>query len=64
MTTFYLIGVQPGLYDAVFPVFITGDSPSQLEFRVEKDVNLGLIGAARVDVALRAPDREYATRAV
>ncbi|HKS06826.1 MAG TPA: HNH endonuclease [Gemmatimonadaceae bacterium] len=60
----YLIGVQPGLYDAVFPVFITGDSPSQLEFRVEKDVDLRLIGAAHVDVALRAPDREYATRAV
>jgi putative restriction endonuclease len=60
----YLIGVQPAVYQAVFPVFVTQDSPRTLSFRVEKDVDVAVLDPMRIDVDTRAPDREYATRAV
>lgn len=60
----YLIGLEKGLYQALFPAYVTADSPDQLTFRVEVDFDVTLIDPLQADVAARAPAREYATRAV
>jgi putative restriction endonuclease len=57
----YLVAVDPGVYDAVFPVYVTGDDPTRLQFTLAAD-QWGVAGAGvRLLTAAR---REYATRAV
>jgi len=60
----YLVGVAKGLYQAFFPVYVTGDSPDTLTFRVEVDVDTHTFNPAHASVSERAPAREYATRSV
>jgi putative restriction endonuclease len=60
----YLIGISPGHYQALFPAYITADSPEELTFRVEVDADIAVLDPIHADVATRAPAREYATRAV
>jgi putative restriction endonuclease len=60
----YLIGLEKGLYQALFPAYVTADSPSELTFRLELDVDVAVLDPTRADVFGRAPAREYATRAV
>lgn len=60
----YLIGITPGHYQALFPAYVTADSPGQLTFRVEVDADIAVLDPTHADVAARAPAREYATRAV
>ena len=57
----YLIGLEKALYQVVHPVYITGDSPGELTFRVEADAEPWVYDPARADVISRAPAREYAT---
>ncbi|MGH7633729.1 MAG: HNH endonuclease, partial [Gemmatimonadaceae bacterium] len=58
----YLVGVDPGVYDAVFPVYVIGDDPAQLQFTLVADQ---LDAAARRrDDPLTAARRAYTTRAV
>lgn len=60
----YLIGIANAQYQALFPAYVTGDSPSELTFRVEVDIDVAVLDPTRADVAARAPARAYATRAV
>ena len=60
----YIVGIDKGLYQALFPAYVTDDSPGDLAFRLEVDADVAIFDPKHADVALRAPAREYATRAV
>lgn len=60
----YLVGVSKGLYQAFFPVYVTGDEPSTLSFRLEADADVRVFDPMHASVAERGPAREYATRSV
>ena len=59
----YLIGIEPGLYDASFPVYVAADDPGNLMFGLSVDmrdaVSESVLSGERVELR-----REYATRAV
>lgn len=57
----YLIAVDPGVYDAILPVYVVGDQPDRLQFMVVADQSTTEIGA--ID-AVGVARREYVTRAV
>lgn len=57
----YLIAVDPGVYDAILPVYVVGDQPDRLQFMVVADQPTAEIGA--ID-AMGVARREYVTRAV
>lgn len=58
----YLVAVDPGVYDAVLPVYITSDDPARLEFTMVADQ---LAAPAPVtDPVMTVVRREYTTRAV
>jgi putative restriction endonuclease len=58
----YLVAVDPGVYHAVFPVFITGDDPARLQFTLVADQPT--LGVELGDSPMLALRREYTTRAV
>lgn len=58
----YLVAVDPGVYDVIAPVFVTGDSPDDLAFTMSVD-QMAALGAYQDPVATGLR-REYATRAV
>src|SRR6185437_13286450 len=58
----YLVGVDPGVYDAVFPVYVTGDDPLRLQFTLMAD-QLDASTHQRSDT-LTVLRRAYTTRAV
>jgi putative restriction endonuclease len=60
----YFVGIRPGVFQALYPAYITDDSPADLSFRVEVDTDVVAKNPMLADVLVRAPDREYATRAV
>jgi len=55
----YLVAVDPGFYDAVYPIYVTADDPQHLQFTLMADQVF--VPKIAVDPAVR---REYATRAV
>lgn len=58
----YLVAVDPGFYDAIVPVYISGDDPAMLQFTLVADhIATPALLADPVKTAAR---REYATRAV
>lgn len=59
----YLIGIEPGLYDASFPVYVVADDPRNLMFGLSADLRDAI---AETDVSVDRVElrREYATRAV
>lgn len=58
----YFVGLVPGRYHAEYPVFVVGDDPAQLVFRVQVD-DRRVIGAAQARVAepTTTARREYIT---
>jgi putative restriction endonuclease len=58
----YLVATDPGFYDAIAPVYVTGDDPSRLQFTLMADQQYVPVG--QVETQLTAARREYATRAV
>ena len=64
----YLVAVDPGVYDAVIPVYVVGDDPAALQFILVADQVSALAGAGAADGAepslVTAARREYVTRAV
>ena len=58
----YFVAVDPGVYDAVLPVYVAGDDPSLLQFSLVAD-QLSTTNAIISD-PMTAVRREYATRAV
>jgi putative restriction endonuclease len=59
----YLVAVNPGVYDPVFPCYVVGDSPAQLAFHLMADARRDL-AATTEDPLLNVPLKAYATRAV
>jgi putative restriction endonuclease len=59
----YLIAVDPGVHDAVFPVYVAGDDSRQLEFTLVADEAQVLAGAGvgltDVDPVMTAARRSY-----
>jgi putative restriction endonuclease len=59
----YLVAVDPGLYDPVFPCYVVGDAPAQLAFHLMADARRD-VSAATEDPGLNIPLKAYATRVV
>lgn len=60
----YFFGIVKGQYMPVFPVFIVGDNPAQLRFRVAFE-DRALVGLPALGVAeASAPERRYAMASV
>lgn len=58
----YLVAVDPGFYDAITPVYVTGDHELELQFTLVADQMNALNDVRPTDQAVYR--REYATRAV
>jgi len=58
----YLVAVDLGIYDPVFPCYVVGDAPAQLAFHLMADAQGRQI--VDVDPRLNVPLKAYATRAV
>src|SRR5690348_7828984 len=56
----YLVAVDPGMYDAILPVYVASDDPARLQFTLVADHAL----ASVTDAVMTAARREYVTRAV
>lgn len=59
----YLVGIDPGFFDAVLPVYVTGDDRARLQFTLAAD-QAGLVAPAIADPVMTMARRQYATRAV
>lgn len=59
----YLIAVDPGFYDAILPVYVTGDNPATLHFTMTVDQAAMAFDSA-ADPVRTALRREYTTRTV
>lgn len=57
----YLVAIDPGVYDAILPVYVVGDQPDRLQFTLVADQPSAQPGI--IDV-LGVARREYVTRAV
>lgn len=57
----YLVAVDPGVYDAILPVYVVGDQPEHLQFALAADQPLAALATSDSLAVLR---REYVTRAV
>jgi putative restriction endonuclease len=60
----YLVAVDPGVYDAVLPVYVIGDDPSALQFTLAADQAVMMTGDTLADPMRTALRREYTTRTV
>lgn len=60
----YLIAVDPGIYDAVIPVYVVGDDPTALQFTLAADQAVMMSGDVASDPLRTALRREYTTRTV
>lgn len=59
----YFYGIGPGVYEAVAPVYVVGDDPARLTFKVAADATS--LGDPRLmDGGAEAPLKAYATAAV
>lgn len=58
----YLVAVDPGVYDAIVPVYVSGDDPARLQFTLTADQ--AVAGVAEGDLTMQTIRREYVTRAV
>ncbi len=59
----YLVAVQPGVYQPVFPTYVVGDVPERLTFMLIADT-IGTITADTLDPDEHAPLKAYVTREV
>ena len=60
----YLVAVEQGVYDAVYPCYVVADAPSQLAFFLLADAQRDVLASAGQDPAASAPLKAYATRVV
>ena len=60
----YLYGVTKGVYEPIFPVYVTADDPATLTFRLQADVQIGTAPLVDAVDSRNAPRREYTTVAV
>lgn len=59
----YLVAVQPGLYQPIFPTYVVGDVPERLAFLLMADEQ-GSITAGSLEGGSEAPIKAYVTREV
>ncbi len=59
----YLVAVQPGVYQPIFPTYVVGDVPEQLSFLLIADT-IGAVAAGALDPADDWPLKAYVTREV
>ena len=59
----YLVAVQPGVYQPIFPTYVVGDVPERLAFMLVADT-VGAVSAGALDPDLHAPLKAYVTREV
>jgi putative restriction endonuclease len=59
----YFVGLRPGVYQPVFPVWVIGDVPEALSFMLVVD-EAGSIAELRPPVPDEWPEKRYITRAV
>lgn len=60
----YLVAVDPGVYDAVVPVYVVGDDPAALQFTLAADSAAMMLSDSVADPVRTALRREYTTRTV
>jgi putative restriction endonuclease len=60
----YFYGVEPGLYEPIYPAYVVEDDPASLTFRVSPDAMAGLALDTLVSGADLAARRAYETREV
>jgi putative restriction endonuclease len=60
----YLVAVDPGVYDAIFPIYVVGADPAALEFTLVADETRVISAGQAADPILTAARRGYVTRAV
>jgi putative restriction endonuclease len=60
----YLIGLEPGLYEAIFPCYVVADRPGELAFEIAADVYQLGSGPLPLERDVSAGTRRYATRVV
>jgi putative restriction endonuclease len=60
----YLVGLEPGVYDAIFPCYVVSDRPQELAFEIAADVYQLGAGPVPPELDLSAGTRRYATRTV
>lgn len=58
----YLVAVDPGVYDAIFPVYVAAEDPARLEFTLVAD--LATLAPSSESAMMTAARRAYQTRAV
>lgn len=58
----YLVAIDPGVYDAILPVYVVGDDRERLQVTLVAEPSLALTGDASSPIVTAR--REYATRAV
>jgi len=58
----YLVAVDPGIYDAITPVYVTVDRPDRHQFTLMADTGIG--HSQFEDALAQSVRREYATRSV
>jgi putative restriction endonuclease len=60
----YFYGITPGLYEPIFPCYVTGDRPGELAFEIVADVLAGQPEVLSHDPGAFAARRAYATTTV
>jgi putative restriction endonuclease len=60
----YLYGITKGVYEPIFPVYVTGDDPAVLTFCLQADQPIDLANPDVISAPLVTPRREYRTVAV
>jgi putative restriction endonuclease len=60
----YLVAVEPGVYEPIFPCYVVADAPSQLAFFLLADARRDIIASAGEDPNANAPLKAYATRTI
>jgi putative restriction endonuclease len=60
----YLYGVTKGIYEPIFPVYVTGDDPATLTFKLQVDLPVSAASLVESSLYAAAPRREYQTVAV
>jgi len=60
----YLVAVEPGIYEGIFPCYVVADAPSQLAFFLLADPQRDILAGVGEDPATNAPLKAYATRVV
>ncbi len=60
----YLYGVTKGVYEPIFPVFVTDDAPDTLTFSLQADLPVTAASPLDLNLYAAAPRREYQTVAV